>query len=55
MSVTLTAAGHSLVERSVDQLLHHEESLLRALTDDQRDDLAQLLRILLADLRTRDG
>jgi DNA-binding MarR family transcriptional regulator len=48
--VTLTAQGHALIERSVDGLLRHEESLLSALTPAQRDDLAGLLRILLTSL-----
>jgi DNA-binding MarR family transcriptional regulator len=48
--VTLTAQGHALIERSVDDLLRHEESLLSALTPTQRYDLADLLRILLASL-----
>lgn len=48
--VTLTGAGHALIERSVDQLLRYEESLLAPLTGEQRDQLAGLLRILLADL-----
>ncbi|HEX8005925.1 MAG TPA: MarR family transcriptional regulator [Trebonia sp.] len=49
--VTLTAQGHALIERSVDDLLRHEESLLATLTRPQRDDLAELLRILLASLK----
>jgi DNA-binding MarR family transcriptional regulator len=48
--VTLTAAGHALVERSVDGLLQHEEALLAALTEDQREDLAARLKTLLAAL-----
>jgi DNA-binding MarR family transcriptional regulator len=51
--VTLTAKGHALIERSVDDLLRYEESLLAALTPTQRDDLAELLRILLASLTRR--
>jgi DNA-binding MarR family transcriptional regulator len=51
--VTLTPAGHALIERSVDELLRHEEALLSGLTADQRADLSALLRILLADLRGR--
>jgi DNA-binding MarR family transcriptional regulator len=49
--VTLTAQGHALIERSVDDLLRYEESLLSALTLPQRHDLAELLRILLASLK----
>jgi DNA-binding MarR family transcriptional regulator len=48
--VTLTAAGQALIERSVDELLHHEEALLSGLTAAQREDLAALLRVLLGDL-----
>lgn len=48
--VTLTDAGHELIERSVDELLHHEDDLLSALDADQRRHLADLLRVLLADL-----
>lgn len=48
--VELTKRGHAEVERTVDDLLTHEEGLLTALTTDQRDQLAGLLRILLADL-----
>lgn len=48
--VTLTDDGHALIERSVDELLRHEEALLAALTDDQRDQLTTQLRLLLASL-----
>jgi DNA-binding MarR family transcriptional regulator len=48
--VTLTPAGHALIERSVDGLLRHEEALLSELTVGQREDLSTLLRILLAGL-----
>jgi DNA-binding MarR family transcriptional regulator len=48
--VTLTAAGHALIERSVDGLLRHEETLLAVLTEDQRQDLAAQLKALLASL-----
>jgi DNA-binding MarR family transcriptional regulator len=53
--VTLTAAGHALIERSVDELLRHEESLLSGLTAAQRDDLTALLRILLDSLPGQRG
>lgn len=49
--VTLTAEGHALIERSVDELLRHEETLLSGLTAGQREDLSALLRILLASLQ----
>jgi DNA-binding MarR family transcriptional regulator len=48
--VTLTRDGHALIERSVDDLLRHEESLLSALTPVQQEQLAGLLRLLLASL-----
>ncbi len=48
VTVTLSAAGHALVERTVDDLLQHEESLLAALTPSEREQLAGLLRRLLA-------
>jgi DNA-binding MarR family transcriptional regulator len=51
--VALTDAGHALIEQSVDDLLRYEESLLSALSDDQRDSLSALLRLLLADLARR--
>lgn len=53
--VELTPDGHDLTERTVDELLRHEETLLAALTPDQRSDLANLLKILLADLTHRLG
>ena len=48
--VTLTSAGHALIERSVDGLLRHEETLLAELTEDQREALAAQLKTLLARL-----
>lgn len=51
--VELTAAGHDLTERTVDELLNYEDTLLSALTPHQRSDLAELLKILLADLTQR--
>lgn len=53
--VTLTSAGHALIERSVDDLLRYEESLLSVLTESQRGDLSSLLRLLLASLTSRDS
>ncbi|MBB6170821.1 DNA-binding MarR family transcriptional regulator [Nocardiopsis mwathae] len=52
-TVELTPEGHALIERTVDDLLRHEESLLDGLTTDQRDQLADLLRVLLAHLGER--
>jgi DNA-binding MarR family transcriptional regulator len=51
--VTLTAQGHALIERTVDELLGHEEALLSGLTASQREDLSALLRVLLASLHDR--
>jgi len=48
--VELTETGHTEVERTVDDLLRHEETLLSALTPAQRTQLAGLLRILLANV-----
>jgi DNA-binding MarR family transcriptional regulator len=49
--VTLTEAGHALVERTVDQVLTREASLLDDLTDEQREALAGLLELLLGQVR----
>jgi len=51
--VTLTRAGHALIERIVDGLLRHEETLLAALTEEQREALAAQLKTLLASLAPR--
>jgi DNA-binding MarR family transcriptional regulator len=48
--VSLAPDGHALVERSVDELLRHEESLLGSLSARERTQLADLLRVLLAGL-----
>lgn len=53
--VTLTAAGHALIERSVDGLLEHEEALLSALTGEQRGQLSAQLKVLLASLSPYPG
>lgn len=53
--VELTRDGHDVIERTVDELLHHEETLLSALIPEQRTELAGLLKILLADLTDRLG
>ncbi|HEY8474489.1 MAG TPA: MarR family transcriptional regulator [Natronosporangium sp.] len=50
VQVTLTPAGHALVERTVDDLLRHEETLLAPLSARERKQLADLLRRLLAGL-----
>jgi len=51
--VELTDAGHELLDRVVDDLLRHEETLLDGLDREQRADLAELLRVLLGDLVAR--
>ena len=54
-AVELTLQGHDLVERTVDELLHHEEQLLSSLDANQREQLSGLLKVLLADLVERFG
>jgi DNA-binding MarR family transcriptional regulator len=51
--VTLTNAGHALIEGSVGDLLGHEDGLLDALTSAQQRELADLLKVLLASLSNR--
>jgi DNA-binding MarR family transcriptional regulator len=51
--VTLTAAGHALVERSVDQVLGREAQLVRGLRPDERAVLVELLDRLLSDVADR--
>jgi DNA-binding MarR family transcriptional regulator len=51
--VELTAEGHRRLESTVDELLGHEEALLNGLSADQRQQLAELLRVLLGDLTRR--
>lgn len=53
--VELTEDGHRLIEERVDELLQHEDTLLRSLDDQQREQLSGLLRIVLGDLTTRFG
>ncbi|NDL57788.1 MarR family winged helix-turn-helix transcriptional regulator [Phytoactinopolyspora mesophila] len=53
--VELTAKGHDLIERSVDELLRHEEDLLSGLSSSERTALSDLLRTLLSDLRQRSA
>jgi hypothetical protein len=43
----------ALIERSVGELLGHEDDLLDALTATQQRELADLLKILLASLSSR--
>ncbi|GAA5007212.1 MarR family transcriptional regulator [Actinopolymorpha pittospori] len=53
--VELTTEGHAAVERTVDIVLGQEVELLTALDPDQQELLAELLRVLLHDVRTRFG
>ncbi|WP_423218793.1 MarR family winged helix-turn-helix transcriptional regulator [Streptomyces kasugaensis] len=53
--VELTAAGHELVEATVDQVLHREAELVSGLTGEQQEQLTGLLRILLQDTQRRLG
>lgn len=53
--VELTDTGHRLIEDHVDDLLHHEETLLDSLDAAQREQLTELLRVLLGDLTERFG
>lgn len=53
--VTLTPAGHALVEATVDQVLHREAELITALTPEQQSQLNGLLRVLLQDVQHRLG
>jgi DNA-binding MarR family transcriptional regulator len=52
--VTLTGDGHVLIEQVVGGLLTHEETLLAALAPTQRDELAELLRVLITGLPGED-
>lgn len=51
--VELTPTGHELIERTVDTLFARELELVAGLDVEQRDQLAGLLRTLLADLSSR--
>ena len=53
--VTLTPAGHDLVERLVDQVLGREADLVSRLPPDQQAQLTELLRLLLNGLQARLG
>lgn len=53
--VSLTDAGHELVEQLVDRVLGRESELLDGLTEDQRAQLAELLRLLHQDVQARLG
>jgi len=53
--VTLTPAGHALVERLVDQVLGREADLVAGLSAQERAALTGLLKTLLDDLSSRLG
>jgi len=53
--VTLTPAGHALVESLVDQVLHREAALISCLAPHQRTALTELLRLLLNDVQEQIG
>lgn len=53
--VTLTPAGHELVEQLVDRVLGREADLISHLTPDQQATLTDLLRLLLKGLQTQLG
>ena len=51
--VSLTRAGHELIERTVDRVLSREAQLVQALDPGQRSDLAARLDQLLTDVAAR--
>jgi DNA-binding MarR family transcriptional regulator len=51
--VTLTTAGHELVERTVERVLRREAQLVQGLDEDQRSALADILDELLAYVASR--
>lgn len=53
--VSLTPAGHALVERLVDQVLNRETELISCLAPGQRAALTELLRLLLDDVQDQLG
>ncbi|GAA3204600.1 hypothetical protein GCM10020255_111080 [Rhodococcus baikonurensis] len=53
--VTLTAAGHELVEQLVDRVLGREAELTSILTEQQQAELTELLRVFLDGLRGELG
>lgn len=55
VTVTLTKAGHQLVEGLVDRVLGREAELVSRLTPDQQSALTELLRLFLADLHDQIG
>ncbi|MEU6995723.1 MarR family transcriptional regulator [Streptomyces sp. NPDC046465] len=55
VEVTLTEAGHALVEATVDQVLGREADLISGLTGEQQSQLTELLGILLTDVQRSLG
>ncbi|MGR3933749.1 MarR family winged helix-turn-helix transcriptional regulator [Streptomyces sp. BRA346] len=55
VEVTLTPAGHELVEATVDQVLGRESELIDGLTPDEQAHLTSLLHRLLQDVQHRLG
>jgi DNA-binding MarR family transcriptional regulator len=55
VNVSLTSAGHALVERTVDRVLGREAELVRGLAAAERADLAALLDRLLTDVAAHVG
>lgn len=55
VQVTLTRAGHDLVEATVDRVLHREADMIDGLTPEQQTALTELLRVLLEDVQRRLG
>ncbi|MGI5192193.1 MarR family winged helix-turn-helix transcriptional regulator [Streptomyces sp. CA-288835] len=53
--VSLTQAGHDLVETTVDHVLGREAELIDGLTGEQQAQLTELLRVLLQDVQRRLG
>ena len=53
--VTLTAAGHDLIERTVDQVLTRESELVASLSPTGRAHLAAQLQELLDEVAKRTG
>ncbi|MDN0194023.1 MarR family transcriptional regulator [Streptomyces sp. S.PNR 29] len=53
--VSLTRAGHDLVETTVDQVLGREAELIGGLTPEQQSHLTELLRLLLQQVQHRLG
>jgi DNA-binding MarR family transcriptional regulator len=53
--VSLTQAGHDLVETTVDQVLGREAELIGGLTSEQQGHLTELLRVLLQHVQHQLG